>query len=201
MHHFGDVIGDGQSTIRQLVDEVNKDPRRGYGHEKVLTRIDIDDHTEKMLARRGMTADSVPPKDEVVYLKATANLSTGGTATDVTEVVHPYNVFMAERISRIIDLDICGIDIMTDDITQPLTETGGAVLELYKQGALEIEQFERFGDLTVSRRSNGFDVSTESFDDWNEDANSAELVEGDDWDLDAEIAAPGPATPVATELV
>ncbi|MBK6628872.1 MAG: cyanophycin synthetase [Flavobacteriales bacterium] len=124
------VIGDGQSTIRQLVDEVNKDPRRGYGHEKVLTRIDIDDHTEKMLARRGMTADSVPPKDEVVYLKATANLSTGGTATDVTEVVHPYNVFMAERISRIIDLDICGIDIMTDDITQPLTETGGAVLEV-----------------------------------------------------------------------
>ncbi len=124
------VIGDGVHTIRQLADEVNKDPRRGYGHEKVLTRIDIDDHTEKMLARRGMTADSVPPKDEVVYLKATANLSTGGTATDVTEVVHPYNVFMAERISRIIDLDICGIDIMTDDITQPLTETGGAVLEV-----------------------------------------------------------------------
>ncbi len=124
------VIGDGVHTIRQLADEVNKDPRRGYGHEKVLTRIDIDDHTEKLLARRGMTADSVPPKDEVVYLKATANLSTGGTATDVTEVVHPYNVFMAERISRIIDLDICGIDIMTDDITQPLTETGGAVLEV-----------------------------------------------------------------------
>lgn len=124
------VIGDGKRTIRQLVDEVNADPRRGYGHEKVLTRIDIDDHTEKLLARRDMTADSVPPKDEVVYLKATANLSTGGTATDVTEVVHPYNVFMAERISRIIDLDICGIDIMTDDITKPLTETGGAVLEV-----------------------------------------------------------------------
>ena len=75
-----------------------------------------------------------------------------------------------------------------------------AVLELYKQGALEVEQFERFGDLTVSRRSNGFDVSTESFDDWNEDANSAELVEGDDWDLDEELGAPGPVTPVAAEL-
>ncbi len=124
------VVGDGQRTIRQLVEEVNKDPRRGYGHEKMLTQIDIDEHTEKLLARTGLTADSVPPKDEVVYLKATANLSTGGTAEDVTEVVHTYNVFMAERISRIIDLDICGIDIMTDDITQPLTETGGAVLEV-----------------------------------------------------------------------
>ncbi len=124
------VVGDGRSTIAQLVAEVNKDPRRGFGHEKVLTQIDIDDATEKILAKLGMTVDSVPPKDEVVYLKATANLSTGGTATDVTEIVHPYNVFMAERISRIIDLDICGIDIMTDDITQPLTETGGAVLEV-----------------------------------------------------------------------
>jgi cyanophycin synthetase len=124
------VIGDGERTIRQLVEEVNRDPRRGYGHEKMLTQIDIDDHTEKLLSRSGLTVDSVPPKDEVIYLKATANLSTGGTATDVTEVVHPYNVFMAERISRIIDLDICGIDIMTDDITQPLSETGGAVLEV-----------------------------------------------------------------------
>ncbi len=124
------VVGDGRRSIAELVEEVNQDPRRGYGHEKVLTRIDIDDHTEKLLARRGMTPENVPPKDEVVYLKATANLSTGGTATDVTEVVHSYNVFMAERISRIIDLDICGIDIMTDDITQPIGETGGAVLEV-----------------------------------------------------------------------
>ncbi len=124
------VIGDGKSTIKQLVEEVNKDPRRGYGHEKMLTQIDMDDHTVKLLDRRGYTIDSIPPKDEVVYLKATANLSTGGTAEDVTEVVHSYNVFMAERISRIIDLDICGIDIMTDDITRPLTETGGAVLEV-----------------------------------------------------------------------
>jgi len=124
------VVGDGTRTIAQLVEEVNKDPRRGYGHEKVLTRIDIDDHTEKLLARLNYTADTVPRKDEVVYLKATANLSTGGTADDVTEIVHPFNVFLAERVSRIIDLDICGIDIMTDDITQPLKESGGAVLEV-----------------------------------------------------------------------
>lgn len=124
------VVGDGTSTIRQLVDEVNKDPRRGYGHEKVLTQITIDDHTEKLLARRDLTPDSVPPKGETVYLKATANLSTGGTATDVTDIAHPDIVFLAERISRVIDLDICGIDVMTDDITKPLSETGGAVLEV-----------------------------------------------------------------------
>lgn len=123
------VTGDGRSTIEQLVAEVNKDPRRGFGHEKVLTQITIDDHSEKLLARNGMTPQSVPKAGETVYLKATANLSTGGTATDVTEIVHPYNVFMAERISRIIDLDICGIDVMTDDITKPLSESG-AVLEV-----------------------------------------------------------------------
>ncbi|MCB9169399.1 MAG: cyanophycin synthetase [Flavobacteriales bacterium] len=124
------VTGDGRHTIQELVDEVNKDPRRGYGHEKVLTQIDIDPPTLGLLARSGLTPESVPAQGEVVYLKATANLSTGGTATDVTEIVHPYNVFLAERISRIIDLDICGIDVMTDDITKPLHETGGAVLEV-----------------------------------------------------------------------
>lgn len=124
------VVGDGTRTIRELVGEVNKDPRRGYGHEKVLTQITIDDHTEKLLARRNMAPESVPPKGEVVYLKATANLSTGGTATDVTDIAHPDIVFLAERISRVIDLDICGIDVMTNDITKPLNETGGAVLEV-----------------------------------------------------------------------
>ena len=124
------VVGDGKSTIRTLVDEVNKDPRRGYGHEKVLTQINIDDNTERILALKDLTADSVPPKGEAVYLKATANLSTGGTATDVTDITHPAIVFLAERISRIIDLDICGIDVMTDDITKPLNETSGAVLEV-----------------------------------------------------------------------
>ncbi len=124
------VIGNGKDTISQLVEEVNRDPRRGYGHEKMLTQIELDDHSRKVLARIGMDFDSVPARDEVVYLKATANLSTGGTAEDITEIVHPHNVFMAERISRIIDLDICGIDIMTDDISRPINETGGAVLEV-----------------------------------------------------------------------
>jgi cyanophycin synthetase len=124
------VVGDGKSTIKELVDEVNKDPRRGYGHENVLTKITINDLTKTIIAAKGYTEDSVPKEGEIVILKDTANLSTGGTAEDVTDIVHPSNVSMAERISKIIDLDICGIDIMTTDISKPLEETGGAVLEV-----------------------------------------------------------------------
>ncbi len=124
------VVGDGKSTIKELVAEVNKDPRRGYGHENVLTKITINDLTRTILAANGYTEDSIPPMGERVLLKDTANLSTGGTAEDVTDIMHPSNVSMAERISKIIDLDICGIDIMTTDISQPLEDTGGAVLEV-----------------------------------------------------------------------
>lgn len=124
------VIGDGKSRIMALIDAVNSDPRRGYGHEKVLTSIKVDENTKQILKERNLTLDSILPKDEVLYLKSTANISTGGTATDVTDLVHPHNVFMAERISRIIGLDVCGIDIMTDDISQSISENGGAILEV-----------------------------------------------------------------------
>ena len=124
------VIGDGKSTITELVAEVNTDPRRGYGHEKELTAITINDLTKTIIADAGYTEDSVLAQGEKLILKDTANLSTGGTAEDVTDIVHPANVAMAERISKIIDLDICGIDIMTTDISKPLSETGGAVLEV-----------------------------------------------------------------------
>ena len=124
------VVGDGKSTIEELVEEVNKDPRRGYGHEKVLTAITINDLTKTIIADAGYTVDSVLKEGERLILKDTANLSTGGTAEDVTDIVHPANVSMAERISKIIDLDICGIDVMTSDISQPLSDTGGAVLEV-----------------------------------------------------------------------
>lgn len=123
-------MGDGKSTIQELIDEVNKDPRRGYGHEKVLTQITVNDLTKSIIQAKGYTLDSVIPEGEMLILKDTANLSTGGTSEDVTDIVHPANVFMAERISRIIGLDICGIDIMTSDISVPLEETGGAVLEV-----------------------------------------------------------------------
>ncbi len=124
------VLGDGKSTIQELVDEVNKDPRRGYGHEKVLTSIKIDHHTQVILKEQGLTLDSVVPAGELLLLKPTANLSTGGTAEDITDNVHPYNVFMAERISKIIGLDICGIDIIAPDLTTPIDENGGAIIEV-----------------------------------------------------------------------
>lgn len=124
------VIGDGKSTVQELIDEVNKDPRRGFGHEKVLTQITTNELTKTIIKDAGYTLDSVIPDGERLILKDTANLSTGGTAEDITDIIHPANVSMAERISKIIDLDICGIDIMTTDISKPLSETGGAVLEV-----------------------------------------------------------------------
>ncbi|MFN4315895.1 MAG: cyanophycin synthetase [Chitinophagaceae bacterium] len=124
------VVGDGLHTIQWLVDETNKDPRRGYGHEKVLTRITIDDFTQKMLDEKGYTLETIPAVGELVLLKPTANLSTGGTSTDVSDEVHPANIFLCERIARIIGLDICGIDIMASDLRTPLSENGGAVLEV-----------------------------------------------------------------------
>lgn len=124
------VIGNGKNTIQELVEETNKDPRRGYGHEKVLTQINIDQFTQKMLDDKGYTLETVPAKDELVLLKPTANLSTGGTSTDVTDEVHPENIFMCERIAKIIGLDICGIDIMASDLHTPVSENGGAILEV-----------------------------------------------------------------------
>ncbi len=124
------VIGDGKNNIQYLIDEVNKDPRRGYGHEKVLTQITVDQFTQKMLDDLGYTLETIPKKDEMVLLKPTANLSTGGTSTDVTDEVHPANIIMCERIAKIIGLDICGIDIMVDNLRSPVKELGGAILEV-----------------------------------------------------------------------
>lgn len=124
------VTGDGVHTIAQLVEIVNRDPRRGYGHENVLTTIKIDDHTLRLLEMMGLNPNSVPEAGREIYLKSTANLSTGGTATDVTEIVHSYNIFTAERIARLVGLDICGIDIMSPDISKAMTDNRGVVLEV-----------------------------------------------------------------------
>jgi cyanophycin synthetase len=124
------VTGDGEHTIQRLIDETNKDPRRGYGHEKVLTQITIDQFTQKMLDDHGYTLETIPKKNELVLLKPTANLSTGGTSADVSDEVHPANIFMFERIARIIGLDICGIDVMATDLQTPVSENGGAILEV-----------------------------------------------------------------------
>ncbi len=124
------VVGDGVHNIQWLIEQTNKDPRRGFGHEKVLTQITLDQFSEKMLDDAGITLETIPPKGERVLLKPTANLSTGGTSHDVTDEVHPANIFMFERIARIIGLDICGIDVMAVDLKTPVAENGGAILEV-----------------------------------------------------------------------
>ncbi|TAH00273.1 MAG: cyanophycin synthetase [Sphingobacteriales bacterium] len=124
------VVGNGVATIQQLIDVENNDERRGYGHENVLTEITVDRDTLDLLEKLNYTLDSIPKNKETVFLKSTANLSTGGSSIDVTDLVHPQNIFYCERISRVIGLDICGIDIMAQNLTQPLTENGGVVLEV-----------------------------------------------------------------------
>lgn len=124
------VKGDGKQTIQELIDETNADPRRGYGHENVLTQIDIDNQTMRCIKKAGYELDSVLKKGERLFLKTTANISTGGTAIDVTDEVHPENVFLFERIARIIGLDVAGIDIIAPNVSEPLRETGGGIIEV-----------------------------------------------------------------------
>ena len=124
------VIGDGLSTIEELIKDTNSDVNRGEGHEKVLTKIKIDVATQSILEEKKLTLNSVLPIGEVLFLKDTANLSSGGTATDVTDFVNPQNIFMAERIARLMNLDICGIDIIAEDVTIPICEKNGAVIEV-----------------------------------------------------------------------
>ncbi len=124
------VVGDGKNTIEKLINITNEDPRRGYGHENVLTEITVDRDTEDLLEKLGYTIQTIPKTGEIVYLKSTANLSTGGTSVDVTDMMHPENIFLCERISRVIGLDVCGVDIMAENLTQPLKENGGCILEV-----------------------------------------------------------------------
>jgi cyanophycin synthetase len=124
------VVGDGMHTIAELVDIVNADPRRGESHENVLTKIQLDQCSKRLLALRGYSPSSIPAPGEIVYLKTTANLSTGGTAIDVTDRIHPVNIELAERISCLVDLDIAGIDVIAPNIDTPLFESGGAIIEV-----------------------------------------------------------------------
>lgn len=126
----GHVVGDGQHTIEQLVAMVNADPQRGIGHEKVLTRIELDEQADQLLARVGLTKDAIPAAGQTVHLRLTANLSTGGTATDVTDAIHPDNVEMAVRAIKAIGLDVGGVDFLTTDITKSYKEIGGAICEV-----------------------------------------------------------------------
>lgn len=124
------VLGNGKNSIRQLIEKTNEDPRRGNEHENTLTKIVIDETLEKFLFETGWNLESIPEAGQEVLLKATANLSTGGTAENVTDTVHPSNRLLAERISKIINLDICGIDIIAKDLKTPIKNYGGAVIEV-----------------------------------------------------------------------
>ncbi len=126
----GQVVGDGAHTIAELIDIVNLDPRRGVGHEKVLTRIELDAQAARMLDRAGLTAASIAAPGQVVPLRSTANLSTGGTATDVTDVIHPDNRDMAVRAVRAIGLDVGGVDFLSRDIAESYRSIGGGICEV-----------------------------------------------------------------------
>ena len=124
------VVGDGKSTIEQLIEITNQDPQRGVGHDNVLTRIEIDRTSYQLLDRQGYTLETVLEQGETCYLRATANLSTGGIAVDRTDDIHPENVWLAQRVAKIIGLDIVGIDIVTLDISRPLREVDGVIVEV-----------------------------------------------------------------------
>jgi cyanophycin synthetase len=124
------VIGDGVHTVRELVDDTNSDSRRGVGHEKVLTRIAVDDKAIELVREQGFDLDAVPAKDEMVKLALTGNMSTGGISIDRTFEAHPDNVDIAEEAARVVGLDVAGIDFICPDISLPVREAGGAICEV-----------------------------------------------------------------------
>jgi cyanophycin synthetase len=124
------VSGDGSKTVAQLVEETNADPRRGVGHEKVLTRIRLDDAAAELVRAQGFELDDVPPKGVMVKLTLTGNMSTGGVSIDRTDEAHPDNVEIAEEAARVVGLDVAGIDFITPDIAEPVREGGGGIVEV-----------------------------------------------------------------------
>ena len=126
----GHVVGDGRATVAELVERVNADPRRGVGHEKVLTRLEVDHQARRLLDEAGLALDSVPADGQVVYLRSTGNLSTGGTSIDKTDVIHYDNRIMAERGVKAIGLDVGGVDFICPDISRSYAEVGGAIVEI-----------------------------------------------------------------------
>jgi len=139
------VVGDGVHTITQLVEQVNQDPRRGSGHSTSLTKIRFDDIARSCLASQGFEADSIPVKGQRVNLRNNANLSTGGSATDVTDDVHPDVAARAVAAARMVGLDICGVDVVCDTILRPLEEQGGGMVEVNAAPGLRMHLAPSFG--------------------------------------------------------
>ena len=139
------VVGDGEHTVRELVAEVNKDPRRGEGHGTSLTRIRIDAIAEARLAAQGLTPDSVPTKGQRVVMRNNANLSTGGTATDVTDSVHPLVAARAIEAAQTVGLDICGVDVVCETVIKPLEEQNGGIVEVNAAPGLRMHLSPSYG--------------------------------------------------------
>lgn len=139
------VTGDGKSSIQQLIKIINSDARRGFGHENVLTRIKVDEMTERLLASFDLTLDSVIKEGKKVYLKTTANLSQGGTATDVTDETHPEIRFMAERTAKLIGMDVIGIDFLAPDISKPIASQRCGIVEVNAAPGLRMHLQPSFG--------------------------------------------------------
>ncbi|MBE9031678.1 cyanophycin synthetase [filamentous cyanobacterium LEGE 11480] len=135
------VVGNGKDTIAQLVDEENLDPRRGEGHDNILTQIKLDRTTDEMLKRQGYDLDTVLEPDVLCYLRATANLSAGGIAIDRTDEIHPETIWVAERVSRILGLDVAGIDVVTTDISQPMRAVNAVIVEVNAAPGLRMHLF------------------------------------------------------------
>jgi cyanophycin synthetase len=139
------VVGDGVHTISQLVDQVNLDPRRGAGHSTSLTKIRVDDIARGCLATQGFDVNSIPAKGQRVNLRNNANLSTGGSATDVTDDVHPEVAARAVDAAHMVGLDICGVDVVSESILRPLEEQGGGVVEVNAAPGLRMHLAPSFG--------------------------------------------------------
>lgn len=140
------VIGDGTSTVAELVEQTNADPRRGVGHEKVLTKIKVNQAAIDLVAQQGFAMDDVPPQGEMIKLTLTGNMSTGGISIDRTMEAHPENIEIAEEAARVIGLDIAGIDFIAPDITQPVRETGGAICEVNAAPGFRMHTHPTIGD-------------------------------------------------------
>lgn len=139
------VIGDGYHSVEQLVEIANRDPLRGEGHEKPLTKIRIDAVAITVLAKQGVVPDTVPARGHVVYIRDNANLSTGGTAVDVTDIVHPDNALLAERAARLVGLDIAGVDLVAEDISKPVTAGSGAIIEVNAAPGIRMHHYPSAG--------------------------------------------------------
>ena len=140
------IVGDGVHTVAELVDETNADPRRGFGHEKVLTRIKVDDAAIELVREQGFEMTDVPPAATMVKLTLTGNMSTGGISIDRTFEAHPDNVDIAEEAARVVGLDVAGIDFICPDISQPVRETGGAICEVNAAPGFRMHTHPTIGD-------------------------------------------------------